>query len=163
VQVGGPSGACITPAEFDRTISFEDLSTGGSFMVFNQSRDLLASVQNFTRFFARESCGYCTPCRVGTQLLRQAIDKIMAGHATARELADIEEVAGIIKRASHCGLGQTAANPLLDTLKRFRPLYEAKLKSQDFVPSFDLDSALAQTRMLTGRDDAAAHLKPEGY
>ncbi|WP_051278977.1 NAD(P)H-dependent oxidoreductase subunit E [Chitinilyticum aquatile] len=158
VQVGGPSGTCITPIEFARAISFEDLSTGGSFMVFNRSRDMLAVVQNFTHFFAGESCGFCSPCRIGTQLLRQSIDKIMAGHATARELADIAETAQCIKDMSHCGLGQTAANPLLDTIKRMRPLYESRLTSLDFVPGFDLDGALAISRELSKRDDAAAHL-----
>ncbi|MBE9608774.1 NAD(P)H-dependent oxidoreductase subunit E [Chitinilyticum piscinae] len=158
VQVGGPSGTCITPLEFGRAISFEDLSTGGSFMVFNRSRDMLAVVQNFTHFFAGESCGFCTPCRVGTQLLRQSIDKIMAGHASARELADIAETASTIRSMSHCGLGQTCANPLLDTLQRMRPLYESRLTSLDFVPGFDLDGALAPARELSRRDDAAAHL-----
>ncbi|WP_410498476.1 NAD(P)H-dependent oxidoreductase subunit E [Chitinibacter sp. S2-10] len=158
VQVGGPSGTCITPLEFGRNISFEDLSTGGSFMVFNRSRDMLRVVQNFTHFFAGESCGFCSPCRIGTQLLRQSIDKIVAGHASARELNDITETADCIKKMSHCGLGQTAANPLLDTIKRMRPLYEARLTTLDFVPGFDLDGALATSRALSERDDQGAHL-----
>jgi [NiFe] hydrogenase diaphorase moiety large subunit len=162
VQVGGPSGTCITPAEFGRSISYEDLSTGGSFMVFGRQRDMLEVVQNFTHFFAGESCGFCSPCRIGTQLLRQSIDKIVSGHATARELADIEETARCTRSMSHCGLGQTAANPLLDTLKRMRPLYEARLCSLDFVPGFDLDDALAEARDLAQRDDLHAHLTQAG-
>lgn len=158
VQVGGPSGTCITPLEFSRSISFEDLSTGGSFMVFNQRRDLLRVVQNFTHFFAGESCGFCSPCRIGTQLLKQSIDKIVAGSATARELSDIAETADCIKTMSHCGLGQTAAHPLLDTLKRMRPIYEARLTSLDFVPGFDLDGALINARQLSQRKDPQAHL-----
>jgi len=162
VQIGGPSGTCITPDEFGRSISYEDLSTGGSFMVFDHSRDMLAVVQNFTHFFAGESCGFCSPCRIGTQLLRQSIDKIMAGQASARELVDIEETARCIRSMSHCGLGQTAANPLLDTLKRMRPLYEARLSTQDFVPGFDLDGALAEARQLSQRADPKAHLTQTG-
>lgn len=162
VQVGGPSGTCITPDEFGRLISFEDLSTGGSFMVFNQQRDMLAVVQNFTQFFAWESCGFCSPCRIGTQLLRQSIDKIMAGHATARELDDIAQTALCIRSMSHCGLGQTAANPLLDTLKRLRPVYLSRLTSLDFVPGFDLDGSLSIARELSQRNDSQAHLTLAG-
>ncbi len=75
VLVGGPSGTFIAPFEFDRKIAFEDLSTGGSFMIFNQSRNLLDIVLNFTHFFAHESCGFCTPCRVGTSLLTRTLEK----------------------------------------------------------------------------------------
>ncbi|WP_444543072.1 NADH-ubiquinone oxidoreductase-F iron-sulfur binding region domain-containing protein [Methylomonas koyamae] len=63
VQVGGPSGTFISNRELDRVVAFEDLSTAGSFMVFNRSRNLFAIAQNFTDFFAHESCGFCTPCR----------------------------------------------------------------------------------------------------
>jgi len=158
VQVGGPSGAMISAAELERRVAYEDLPTGGSFMVFNTSRDIVLIAQNFARFFARESCGFCTPCRVGTQVLRRTIDKVVAGHGSEIELGEIEEIGRIVKGMSHCGLGQTAANPILDSLKRFRDRYESRLATREFVPDFDLDSAVAESRRLTGRDDSLAHL-----
>ena len=158
VQVGGPSGTMIDASELGRLVAYEDLATGGSFMVFNTSRDILAIVQNFARFFARESCGFCTPCRVGTQILRRTVEKVVDGHGTEIELGECEEIGRLVKSMSHCGLGQSAANHILDSLKRFRERYEARLAVRHFVPDFDLDGALAEARALTGRDDALAHL-----
>ena len=158
VQVGGASGTLVAPAEFDRKLAFEDIATGGSFMVFDASRDILEIVRNFARFFARESCGFCTPCRVGTQVLLRGVEKICAGHGTPYDLEELEEIGGIVKAMSHCGLGQTAPNPVLDSLKKFRDAWEDRLASREFVPGFDLDGALAEARTLTGRDDALAHL-----
>ena len=82
IQVGGPSGTFISNQEFDRKLAFEDLATGGSFIIFNKSRDILELVKNFTHFFADESCGFCTPCRVGTSLLKKQFDKIVGGHGS---------------------------------------------------------------------------------
>ncbi|MFO0695348.1 MAG: NAD(P)H-dependent oxidoreductase subunit E [Polyangiales bacterium] len=147
VQVGGPSGTLASERDFDRVIGYEDLPTGGSFMVFDETRDPLAIVRNFARFFAHESCGFCTPCRVGTTLLARDLDRLAAGKLSARELADAEAMAHVIKRTSHCGLGQTAPNPFLDALDRFRPLYEAKL-AKEFVPLFDLEKELEEARSL---------------
>ena len=70
VQVGGPSGTCLSWREFDRRLAFEDVPTAGAFMVFGRQRDLFDVARNFTHFFAHESCGFCTPCRVGTSLLK---------------------------------------------------------------------------------------------
>lgn len=162
VQIGGPSGTFIGVQEFDRRIAFEDLATGGSFMIFNISRDVLAIVRNFTRFFAHESCGFCTPCRVGTSLLRNQFQKICDGHGTPKDLVELTEIAHLVQRNSHCGLGQTAANPILTTLERFPDLYQSRLKALRFEPGFDLDGSLAVARAMTGRDDARAHLHQEG-
>jgi [NiFe] hydrogenase diaphorase moiety large subunit len=162
VQVGGPSGVFISEQEFDRKLGFEDLATGGSFMIFDRRRDVLEIARNFTHFFAHESCGFCTPCRVGTSLLRNHLDKICAGHGTAGDLAELSNLAQVVKNASHCGLGQTAANPILSTLQRYPDLYQARLKDNNsFEPGFDLDGALAIARRLSGRDDAMAHLEQE--
>lgn len=158
VQVGGPSGTLIAPAEFDRRLGFDDLATGGSFMVFGAHRDLLAVAQNFARFFAHESCGFCTPCRVGTTVLRNLVDKIVAGHGTHADLDEMHRLALLVKKRSHCGLGQTAPNPLLDLLNKFPQLFEARLAKRNFEPGFDLDASLAEARRLTHRDDAKAHL-----
>jgi len=159
VQISGPSGVCIGESEFGRKLGFEDLPTAGAFMVFDDSRDMFEVARNFVHFFAHESCGFCTPCRVGTSMLKQTMDKIAAGHGTRYDLNEIEHLDQVLQSSSHCGLGRTACNPVLHTLKHFRPAYENKLKSLDFEPAFDLDGALARARQMTGRDDAGAHLK----
>ena len=158
VQVGGPSGTFISDQEFDRKLAFEDLATGGSFIVFNNNRNILDIVNNFTHFFAHESCGFCTPCRVGTALLKKQLDKIIEGHGSAGDVAALEELCQLIKNHSHCGLGQTAANPVLTTLQRYPELYESRLKEISYEPGFDLDGALETARRLAKRNDAAAHL-----
>ena len=158
VQVGGPSGTLIGRAEFNRRLSFDDLTTGGSLMVFSRTRDLLAVIANFAHFFAHESCGFCTPCRVGTSLLRNGLDKIAGGHGTRYDLDEMQRMAMLVKRRSHCGLGQTAANPILDALQRFPQVFEQRLVLHEFEPHFDLDAALEEARQISQRDDAAAHL-----
>ena len=161
VQISGPSGVCIGTDEFDRRIAFEDLPTAGAFTVFDASRDMFEVARNYAHFFAHESCGFCTPCRVGTAMLKSTMDKIAAGHGTYYDLAEIEKLDQVLHMSAHCGLGHTACNPTLDTLKRFRPAYERRLKAKDFEPAFDLDGALARARLMTGRDDAGAHLSTE--
>lgn len=158
VQVGGPSGTFISSEEFERKIAFEDVATGGSFIVFNQTRNILDIVRNFSHFFAEESCGFCTPCRVGTSLLKKQVDKIVEGHGSAGDIVALEELCQLIKNYSHCGLGQTAANPVLSTLERYPEIYQAMLKKISYEPGFDLDKSLDTARRMANRDDAAAHL-----
>ncbi|MBI5429949.1 MAG: NAD(P)H-dependent oxidoreductase subunit E [Nitrosomonadales bacterium] len=161
VQISGPSGVCVAEHEFDRRLGFEDLPTAGAFMVFDDSRDMFEVARNYVHFFAHESCGFCTPCRVGTSMLKQTMDKIAAGLGTQYDLSEVENLDHVLQTTSHCGLGRTACNPVLHTLKYFRPAYESRLKSLEFKPAFDLDGALARARQMTGRDDAGAHLKTE--
>jgi [NiFe] hydrogenase diaphorase moiety large subunit len=158
VQVGGPSGTFISNQEFERKLAFEDLATGGSFIIFNASRNILDMVHNFAHFFAHESCGFCTPCRVGTSLLQKQLDKIVEGHGSAGDVVALEELCQLVKNHSHCGLGQTAANPILTTLERYPDLYQNKLKEISYEPGFDLDAALETARRMANRDDAGAHL-----
>ncbi len=124
VQVGGPSGNFITPREFTRRLAFDDLSTGGSFMIFNGERDLLEVIENFTRFFARESCGFCTPCRVGTSLQERLIKDLRQGKMRKEELPTLQQLGRIMATASHCGLGKTAANPVMTTLEKAPQYYQ---------------------------------------
>ena len=159
VQVGGPSGTFITVEESHRLLAYEDLATGGSFIVFNNSRSIFQIVKNFTDFFAHESCGFCTPCRVGTSLLQKQLDKIVLGHGSAGDVVELERIAGLLRQYSHCGLGQTAANPVLTTLERYPELYQQQLKKISYEPGFDLDAALQVARQMAGRNDAAAHLQ----
>lgn len=161
VQIGGASGSIISGREYHRKLAFEDLGTGGSFMVFNKNRDVLEIVRNFTHFFAHESCGFCTPCRVGTTLLKQDIDKICDGHSADLDLVNMTTLARFIKRASHCGLGQSAANPLLGALSHFPESFKARLKNVVFEAGFDLDESLETARRMSLRDDAQAHLEQE--
>ncbi len=160
VQVGGPSGTLLAAHEFGRRIAFEDVPSAGAFMVFNEGRDMVDVVANFTRFFAHESCGFCTPCRVGTTLNKQMMDRITAGQGSRRDLKDLGRVSRLMRGTSHCGLGHTAGNPILDGLEKFKPAFEGRLPSLDVRPVFDLDAALAPAREATGRDDAGAHLQP---
>ncbi len=160
VQISGPAGICIGTEGFDRHIAFEDLPTAGAFTVFDARRDMFEVARNYNHFFAHESCGFCTPCRVGTALQRQLMDKIARGNGTRYDIDEIERLIHVMQTAAHCGLGRTAGNPLADTLKQFRPAWERHLKSLDFEPAFNLDAALAQARQMTGRDDADAHLVP---
>ncbi|MDD2664782.1 MAG: NAD(P)H-dependent oxidoreductase subunit E [Dechloromonas sp.] len=161
VQVSGPSGICVAPAEFDRVIGFEDIPTAGAFTVFDTSRDMFEVARNYVHFFQHESCGFCTPCRVGTSLLKNLMDKLHNGCGSPYDFAEIEKLNQLLQAMSHCGLGHTACNPVLDTIAKFRPAYEQRMMQQDFTPAFDLDRALAEARQMTGRDDAAAHLSTE--
>ena len=158
IQIGGPSGIFISNHEFERQLGFEDLATGGSFIIFNKHRNILDIVNNFTHFFAHESCGFCTPCRVGTSLLKNQLTKIIEGHGSAGDVVALEEICQIIKKQSHCGLGQTAANPVLTTLSRYPELYHQLLKKISYEPGFDLDGALDTARRLAQRNDPNAHL-----
>jgi [NiFe] hydrogenase diaphorase moiety large subunit len=159
VQVSGPSGHCIDASEFDRRIAFEDLAPAGAFTVFDDRRDMFEVARNYIEFFAHESCGFCTPCRVGTSMLRGIMSKIARGRGSQHELEQMARLKPVLQRSAHCGLGHMACNPVLDTLKRFRPAYERRLQSLRFAPDFDLDAALAAARRATGRDDAGAHLE----
>jgi len=161
VQIAGAAGFTIPPAEFERCIAFEDVSTAGSFMVFNQDRDLLDMVKNFAHFFVHESCGFCTPCRVGSSLMKDLVDKVHSGHAGHYDLDEMRNIGLLMRSTSHCGLGTTAPNPMLDTLNKFPQIYEKHLKHSSYEPAFDLDAALQDARDITGRDDAGAHLGTE--
>ena len=161
VQVSGPAGSTIPPQEFYRQIAFEDVPTGGSFMIFNQKRDLLDMVQNFARFFAHESCGFCTPCRIGGTLMKDLVNKVIVGHATSYDIAEMKNIGLVMQKTAHCGLGSTAPNPVLDTLEKFPGIYSKRLLNRGYEPAFDLDAALEVSRHITGRDDEAAHIRYE--
>lgn len=158
IQVSGPSGITLTGDETHRRICFEDIPTAGAMMVFDCTRDMFEVARNFAHFFAHESCGFCTPCRVGTQVVARLMDKLEKNHGSQYDIQELFKMHRLMQGASHCGLGNSACNPIFDTLNKFRPAYERRLKSLDFEPAFDLDAALAEARQMTGRDDAGAHL-----
>lgn len=152
VQVGGPSGAIIAPNEFNRILGYEDLATGGSLIIFNKHRDILNDVvMNFTEFFIEESCGSCSTCRIVPPILKKKLEKILNAHGVAQDVEEMTEWGKILK-ASRCGLGQTAANPILSSIKNFRHLYDDKIqKNKVFDSGFDLSQAVKESCEATGR------------
>lgn len=159
VQVGGPSGVCLSASEFSRRMGFEDVHTAGAFMVFDRSRDMFEVALNFAQFFAHESCGFCTPCRVGTELVLRRMNKLKRGYGSSEDVQILYELDKLMHGATHCGLGATACNSLRDTIAKFRPSFEQHMKSLHFAPGFDMDAELSQARLATGRDDSGAHLE----
>jgi [NiFe] hydrogenase diaphorase moiety large subunit len=152
VQVGGPSGAIIATNEFNRILGYEDLATGGSLIIIGKHRDILSDiVLNFMEFFISESCGSCSTCRILPTLLRNKLVKILNARGVKQDIDDIVEWGKILK-ASRCGLGQTAANPILSSLKNFRHLYEEKIqKNKEFDSGFDLILSVKESCKVTGR------------
>jgi [NiFe] hydrogenase diaphorase moiety large subunit len=152
VVVGGPSGRIIGENEFERTISYEDLPTGGAMIVVGNHRKILDVVLNFTNFFIEESCGSCVPCRYLTVILRNKLNKIVEGKGIARDLDDLANWGRQMKNANRCGLGQTAANPILTSLENFRSEYEARIeKGKVFGSQFDLEKAILESSRAVGR------------
>lgn len=153
VQVGGPSGICIDPSQFNREIAFEDLATGGSIIIIGKDRDLLNDyVLNFMEFFIEESCGSCAPCRSLNLILRNKLLKIMAGNGTKNDIDELLSWSQVGKASNRCGLGQTAANPIITTIENFRSLYEGYIRTDsDFVSTFDLAQAVAESCEMVGR------------
>jgi NADH-quinone oxidoreductase subunit F len=134
VQTGGPSGGCIPKHMLDLTIDYESLKQAGSMMgsggmiVMDEDTCMVDVAKYFMNFLRDESCGKCLSCREGTQRMWEILDKITRGKGKPGDIALLEELAQATKDASMCGLGQTAANPVLSTLKYFRDEYEAHIK-----------------------------------
>lgn len=153
VQIGGASGQMIGKEDYKRTICYDDLATGGSIMIFGAERDILDVVKHFMEFFVEESCGYCTPCRVGNVLLKGYLERIMAGNAEESDLEIMKSLGNTVKVTSRCGLGQTSPNPILTTLDKFYPEYKKLLKTAEdgFKPSFNIQDVLQESQSITGR------------
>lgn len=108
VLVGGPAGTLVLPHEFTRRIAFDDIHSGGSLILFNQSRSLAEVVTNYAQFFNHESCGFCTPCRVGSEIVRQICQQSLAAEHSYAHRQQALAAAKTMTDASHCGLGQSA-------------------------------------------------------
>ena len=152
-QIGGPSREMVGPTEYHRTIDYDDLATGGAVLIFGPTRNIPEIVSAFMEFFVHESCGFCTPCRVGTVLLKQKLDHIIAGRGQPSDLKDLEELAITIERTSRCGLGMASPNPILTTLRCFRPVYESLVRSREdgCQPSFNLGESVRMAERIAGR------------
>ena len=131
IQTGGPSGGCLTEKDLDTPIDFDNLVAKGSMMgsggavVMDEDNCMVDVAKFYMEFTCDESCGKCTPCRIGTKRLHEYLVKICDGKATMQDLEDMEALAQSIQAGSLCALGQTAANPILSTLKSFRDEYIA--------------------------------------
>jgi NADH:ubiquinone oxidoreductase subunit F (NADH-binding) len=132
-QTGGPSGGCIPEAHLDAHMDYESLKAlgtivgSGGLIVMDETSCMPDVARFFMEFCMDESCGKCIPCRVGTKQMLVLLTKICTGQATMRDLEMLEELAGMVQQASLCGLGQTAPNPLLSTLRYFRDEYVAHI------------------------------------
>ena len=164
VQVGGPSGTLVGKAAFGRAICYEDLATGGAITVFGAKRNVVEIAKAYLEFFVEESCGYCTPCRVGNVLLEKKLETLLAGRGEPEDLDYLERLARTVKLASRCGLGQTSPNPVLGLLEHFKPACEAlmrKKKSPEVLASFDLSAALKDGEALADRKPEAGGRRKE--
>ena len=132
-QTGGPSGGCIpahlidTPIDYDNLIEIGSMMGSGGLIVMDEDNCMVDIARFFLEFTVDESCGKCTPCRVGTRRLLEILDKIIAGKGELADLDRLEELCNYIKSASLCGLGQTAPNPVISTLRYFRDEYIAHI------------------------------------
>lgn len=120
VQVGGASGICIPKSKFDRKLAYEDAATGGSIMIFNESRNMLKILKNFMEFFVEESCGQCTPCRVGNVKLLEGVEMIEKNEYTFKYINQLKDLCHTMQLASKCGLGQSSPNSFLSILDNFK-------------------------------------------
>jgi len=176
VQVGGPSGTLVNVKDIDhlsktelmkwykpsgmmaaqevyeRKLCYSDLPTGGSMIIFNKDRDILREVVvNFMDFFIEESCGSCSTCRNLPYIMKQKLLKITDGHGVREDIEDLLNWGKIIK-VSRCGLGQTAANPILSSILNFRHLYEEHVMAMtDFDNQFNLEDAVGPANTFVGR------------
>jgi NADP-reducing hydrogenase subunit HndC len=135
-QTGGPSGGCIPAEHLDIEIDYDNLIAIGSMMgsggmiVMDEDNCMVDIAKFFLQFTVDESCGKCTPCRLGTRRLYEMLEKITSGNAEMADIEEMEELCYYIKNNSLCGLGQTAPNPVLSTLRYFRDEYEAHVKDK---------------------------------
>ena len=119
VQVGGASGKCVAREDFERRLAFEDVPTGGSIIVIGPGRDMGEVAENLLDFFVDESCGQCTPCRLGNGKLLEGLKMLRAGAGDEEYVADLKALAGTMQVAAKCGLGQTSPSAFLTIMENF--------------------------------------------
>jgi [NiFe] hydrogenase diaphorase moiety large subunit len=120
VQIGGASGFCACADDFDKSISFEGIPTGGSIIVFNRSRSMFKVLKNFVEFFQEESCGQCVPCREGCSRMLEGIEKFERGEGSSRTITDLLDLSETMSLASKCGFGQSVPNSFRTIASKFR-------------------------------------------
>ncbi|HEX3007515.1 MAG TPA: NADH-quinone oxidoreductase subunit NuoF [Bacteroidales bacterium] len=136
VQTGGPSGGCLTAKHLDTPIDYDNLIASGSMMgsggmiVMDEDDCMVSVARYYLDFTVDESCGKCSPCRIGNMRLREILDKIIVGNGTMEDIDRLRHLSAVIKDSSLCGLGQTAPNPVLSTLDNFMDEYIAHVKDK---------------------------------
>lgn len=145
IQISGPSGECINTTEFNRKFCQEDLACSGSIMIFNRYRSMLQILENFIKFFKNESCGNCTPCRAGNQILYEKIKKIKQGISTSEDLKEVQQWAQIMKLTSRCGLGQFSGQTFSKAIDKFEDYFNLKVTtcSDNCKVEFDMEKAVS--------------------
>lgn len=173
VQTGGPSGGCIPASRFDLPISYDSLKEAGSIMgsggliVMDENTCMVDVAKYFMNFLKGESCGKCFTCRKGTQRMYEILDDISRGQGTLEHLTLLEELAHVVKDTTLCGLGQTASNPVLSTLRYFRKEYERHIlhKRCDAFVCKDLVGTPCRTACPLGTEAwrYVAHIQKEEF
>ncbi|MCB9653666.1 MAG: NAD(P)H-dependent oxidoreductase subunit E [Deltaproteobacteria bacterium] len=153
ILIGGPCRQMLGPDRFGGRICYDDLATGGAFIIFNRARNKLAIAERYLDFFIDESCGHCTPCRVGLQILKNLVHKVVTGAGEPSDLAEMRRLSNIIIQTSRCGLGQAAPNPVLGALENFSALYSDLVseRSPGLLSTFDLSRAVVDAELRVGR------------
>jgi bidirectional [NiFe] hydrogenase diaphorase subunit len=140
VQTGGPSGGCIPAESLDTPVDYDSLNKLGSIMgsggmiVMDETTRMVDVARFFMEFCMDESCGKCIPCRAGTVQMHHLLTRILDRKATARDLQQLEELCDMVRNTSLCGLGQTAPNPVMSTLRFFRKEYLDLLQTDTYGP-----------------------------
>jgi NADH:ubiquinone oxidoreductase subunit F (NADH-binding) len=135
VQVGGATGGIIPYSLIKTPLAFETILGSGAVTVFDKSRDTLDFISRTVEFLAEESCGKCTPCREGTEVLLEILGRLASGDGKQDDIQTLEELSNFMAISSLCGLGQAASIPVLDTLKYFKNEYETRIKQSVFLRS----------------------------
>lgn len=148
IQVSGPSGTCVAADQVFRRFDTEDLRCGGAVTIFNQERDLLRVLRNFTEFFKEESCGVCTPCRAGNFIFSRKLDRLAKGLGRPEDRIEIANWTRIMQQASRCGLGKAATRALNTSMQAFPEYFDCLFgeTTECAYSSFDLESALRPYR-----------------
>lgn len=120
VQIGGAGGFCASRKDFDKSICFEGIPTGGSIIILDESRDMFSVLKNFLQFFRMESCGQCTPCREGTFRMLEGLRKFEEGRGSSQTITDLLDLCETMKLASKCGLGQSIPNSFKSIAEKFK-------------------------------------------
>jgi NADH-quinone oxidoreductase subunit F len=150
VQLGGPSGGCVPASLLDTPVDYESLAATGAIMgsggmvVADDTTCMVDLARYFLQFTQNESCGKCVPCRLGTKRMLEILERITKGHGRDGDIDTLELLASTIKKTSLCGLGQTAPNPVLTTIRYFRDEYEAHI-AEHRCPALSCDSLIAYT------------------